>query len=268
VDRTPADPAGARRSSSNSAGVSSLRRRNRRPSTATRCRCGARARRCRRIAVVVHGGGSFGHHHAAEHGVSTAEGTRDAGSALAIHGAMVELNRVVVDALQDEGVPALPVHPLSAASRDGDGELSPRRHKSGHARRGVRPGPPRRRRRSRRRGRHRPLGGRTRRRTRSRTRGHPGRRLSDRARCIDGDDDAVVDRIGSFDEVADVPGRAKRRTSPAGWRARSARYWTWRSRPRFSVPTPWRPSSPAANHRGRRSTRGNSPNGRNIFDWR
>ncbi|MCU4799646.1 isopentenyl phosphate kinase [Halobacteria archaeon HArc-gm2] len=74
--------------------------------------------------VVVHGGGSFGHHHAAQHGVSTDEGTRDASSALAIHGAMVELNRVVVDALQDEGVPALPVHPLSAASRDNDGQLS------------------------------------------------------------------------------------------------------------------------------------------------
>jgi len=74
--------------------------------------------------VVVHGGGSFGHHHAARHGVSTTEGTRNAGDALAIHGAMVELNRVVVDALQAEGVPALPVHPLSTASRDGEGELS------------------------------------------------------------------------------------------------------------------------------------------------
>lgn len=74
--------------------------------------------------VVVHGGGSFGHHHAAEHGVSTTAGTRDASGALAIHGAMAELNRVVVDALQDEGVSALPVHPLSAASRDLEGRLS------------------------------------------------------------------------------------------------------------------------------------------------
>ena len=74
--------------------------------------------------VVVHGGGSVGHYHAAEHGVSTTTGTRDAGAALAIHGAMAELNRVVVDALQEAGVAAIPVHPLSTASRDGNGELA------------------------------------------------------------------------------------------------------------------------------------------------
>ena len=74
--------------------------------------------------VVVHGGGSFGHHHAAEHGVTTMEGTVDADGALAIHEAMVELNRVVVSSLQDEGVRALPVQPLSAASRDARGNLS------------------------------------------------------------------------------------------------------------------------------------------------
>lgn len=74
--------------------------------------------------VVVHGGGSFGHHHAAERAVSTSDGTRDANGALAIHGAMAELNRVVVDALQDEDVSALPVHPLSTASRNDGGELA------------------------------------------------------------------------------------------------------------------------------------------------
>lgn len=74
--------------------------------------------------VVVHGGGSFGHHHAAQHGVSTTAGTGDATAALAIHGAMVELNRTVVAALHDAGLGALPVHPLSTASRDGDGELT------------------------------------------------------------------------------------------------------------------------------------------------
>ena len=74
--------------------------------------------------VIVHGGGSFGHHHADEHGVSTTAGTRDAAGALAIHRAMIELNRAVVDALQAADVPALPVQPLSGAERDRDGVLS------------------------------------------------------------------------------------------------------------------------------------------------
>jgi len=74
--------------------------------------------------VVVHGGGSFGHHHADEHGVSTTSGTRDAAGALAIHEAMMALNRSVVAALSDAGVSALPVQPLSAAERDEQGSLS------------------------------------------------------------------------------------------------------------------------------------------------
>ncbi|NHN48968.1 acetylglutamate kinase [Halostella sp. JP-L12] len=68
--------------------------------------------------VVVHGGGSFGHHHAEEHGVSTTAGTRDADGVLAIHGAMTTLNGFVVSRLRERDVPAVPVHPLSAASRD------------------------------------------------------------------------------------------------------------------------------------------------------
>jgi len=67
--------------------------------------------------VVVHGGGSFGHHHAEKRGVSTTEGTHDADGALAIHGAMTTLNRFVVDRLRERDVAALPVHPLSAAAR-------------------------------------------------------------------------------------------------------------------------------------------------------
>ncbi|MFB6150907.1 MAG: isopentenyl phosphate kinase [Haloarculaceae archaeon] len=74
--------------------------------------------------VVVHGGGSFGHHHAAERGVSATEGTRDAGDVTAIHGAMGELNAAVVEALQARGVEALPVRPLSVASQDRDGDLA------------------------------------------------------------------------------------------------------------------------------------------------
>jgi isopentenyl phosphate kinase len=73
--------------------------------------------------VIVHGGGSFGHQHAAEWGVSVDEGTREAAGALAVHGAMTTLNRFVLDRLHARDVPALPVHPLSAASRVADGTL-------------------------------------------------------------------------------------------------------------------------------------------------
>ncbi|MFT4885537.1 MAG: isopentenyl phosphate kinase [Natronomonas sp.] len=74
--------------------------------------------------VVIHGGGSFGHHHAAEHGVSTTEGTHDPEAVRSIHGAMKDLNEAVVDALAAAGVPAVPVHPFSVASRDSTGDLS------------------------------------------------------------------------------------------------------------------------------------------------
>jgi isopentenyl phosphate kinase len=70
--------------------------------------------------VVVHGGGSFGHHYAARHGVSTTAGTRDAAALTEIHRAMGDLNAAVVDALQEHGVPALPVRPLSVAARNGN----------------------------------------------------------------------------------------------------------------------------------------------------
>ncbi|AQL41409.1 acetylglutamate kinase [Halorientalis sp. IM1011] len=73
--------------------------------------------------VVVHGGGSFGHHHASSHGVSRTDGTHDAVAVREIHEAMKRLNDAMVDALADAGVPAVPVHPLSAGSRDVDGDL-------------------------------------------------------------------------------------------------------------------------------------------------
>ncbi|WP_050032464.1 isopentenyl phosphate kinase [Halorubrum halophilum] len=77
--------------------------------------------------VVVHGGGSFGHHHASEHGVSTMAGTDDADAVMDIHGAMTTLNRAVLDRLHERGVPAVPVHPLSLSARpagaDGDLDL-------------------------------------------------------------------------------------------------------------------------------------------------
>lgn len=71
--------------------------------------------------VLVHGGGSFGHHHASEYGISTETGSHDAGAALAVHDAMKRLNDAVIAELHDRDVPALPVHPLSAAVRD-DGD--------------------------------------------------------------------------------------------------------------------------------------------------
>jgi isopentenyl phosphate kinase len=73
--------------------------------------------------VVVHGGGSFGHHNAERHGVSSTTGTHDAAGVFEIHDAMRRLNDEVVGRLQSADVPALPVHPLSAGVRDADAEL-------------------------------------------------------------------------------------------------------------------------------------------------
>ncbi len=67
--------------------------------------------------VIVHGGGSFGHHHAARHGVSTESGTHDSTQVCAIHRAMCELNEIVLDGLHEKAVDAVPVRPLSVASR-------------------------------------------------------------------------------------------------------------------------------------------------------
>jgi isopentenyl phosphate kinase len=73
--------------------------------------------------ALVHGGGSFGHHHAATHGVTPEQGTHEASAALDIHDAMCRLNGTVVDCLQEHDAPALPVHPLSGGNRAGDGSL-------------------------------------------------------------------------------------------------------------------------------------------------
>ncbi|SIR59683.1 isopentenyl phosphate kinase [Natronorubrum thiooxidans] len=73
--------------------------------------------------VIVHGGGSFGHHNASEHGVSTIAGTHDAAAVLEIHGAMKTLNQFVLSRLLDRDVQAVPVHPFSTAHRDDSGDL-------------------------------------------------------------------------------------------------------------------------------------------------
>ncbi|SEH47666.1 isopentenyl phosphate kinase [Halopenitus malekzadehii] len=76
--------------------------------------------------VVVHGGGSFGHHHASAHGMTTTAGTHNVDAVMDVHGAMTTLNRFVLDRLHERNVPALPVHPLSVGARTGgpDGELT------------------------------------------------------------------------------------------------------------------------------------------------
>jgi isopentenyl phosphate kinase len=73
--------------------------------------------------VVVHGGGSFGHHHAANHGYSKTEGTRDPQAISDVHRAMTALNEAVVDAFQTRDVAAIQVSPLSVAHRESDGQL-------------------------------------------------------------------------------------------------------------------------------------------------
>ncbi|SFR59828.1 isopentenyl phosphate kinase [Halogeometricum limi] len=74
--------------------------------------------------VVVHGGGSFGHHNAEKHAVSSTDGTDDAEAVFEIHDAMRRLNDAIVARLLAAGVPALPVHPLSVAVRDAEADFS------------------------------------------------------------------------------------------------------------------------------------------------
>lgn len=71
--------------------------------------------------ILVHGGGSFGHHHAATHGISSTDGSGDAHDLVSIHRAMGDLNDFVLDALHDRDIDALPVRPLSVAHRDESG---------------------------------------------------------------------------------------------------------------------------------------------------
>lgn len=74
--------------------------------------------------VVVHGGGSFGHHHADAHEVSDTVGSHSVGAVEDVHGAMCRFNGTVVDSLRQAEIPAVPVHPFSAGSRDASGNLT------------------------------------------------------------------------------------------------------------------------------------------------
>ncbi len=67
--------------------------------------------------VLVHGGGSFGHPAAVEHGISADDGSHEAESVVAVHRAMGRLNDAVIDVLQSKGVPAVPVRPLSLLTK-------------------------------------------------------------------------------------------------------------------------------------------------------
>jgi len=62
--------------------------------------------------IVIHGGGSFGHPVAKKHGISS--GLKRRGQLIGFsrtHQAMVELNRIIVDALLDAGVQAFSLSP-------------------------------------------------------------------------------------------------------------------------------------------------------------
>ena len=66
--------------------------------------------------ILVHGAGSFGPPHAQRNEITEDEGGRE--GAYETHEAVARLNGHVVSALNQRGVDALPVHPLSCAWRD------------------------------------------------------------------------------------------------------------------------------------------------------
>ena len=73
--------------------------------------------------VLVHGAGSFGHYRAAQHDLSRTDGTHDAAAITEVHNSMTALTEIVVGTLQEYGIEAVPVRPLSLAHRHEDGTL-------------------------------------------------------------------------------------------------------------------------------------------------
>jgi len=70
--------------------------------------------------IIVHGGGSFGHPHAKKYGI--AGGLKDKSQIIGFsgtHQAMVELNKIIVDTLLEEGVPAFSLSASSMISTEG-----------------------------------------------------------------------------------------------------------------------------------------------------
>jgi isopentenyl phosphate kinase len=70
---------------------------------------------CRGL-VLVHGAGSFGHHQAKEYHITGGLDDESIKGILPTHNAVKSLNKIIVDALEMEGIEALPVHPLSSCT--------------------------------------------------------------------------------------------------------------------------------------------------------
>lgn len=75
--------------------------------------------------ILIHGGGSFGHPLAEEYGIQRGIHSEEQLIGVSkIHGAMVALNRMVVEALTDQGVPAMGISPSSFIIAEG-GRIGP-----------------------------------------------------------------------------------------------------------------------------------------------
>lgn len=74
--------------------------------------------------VVVHGGGSFGHVVAKQHGISSDAGEAPAVGVAQTRGAMYELNRMVCKTMMEFKLNPFPFAPYDAISRSGKAPLS------------------------------------------------------------------------------------------------------------------------------------------------
>lgn len=74
--------------------------------------------------IIVHGGGSFGHRAASEHGIAATTGSREPGDVRAVMAAMDSLHGEVLKALLAAGVPATGLPPRALAAKDEDGAVS------------------------------------------------------------------------------------------------------------------------------------------------
>ncbi|MDG7010613.1 MAG: hypothetical protein JRN57_00700 [Nitrososphaerota archaeon] len=74
--------------------------------------------------VVVHGGGSFGHVVAKQHGISSEAGAAPAAGVAQTRGAMYELNRLVCKTMMEFKLSPYPFSPFDAVSRAGGAAVS------------------------------------------------------------------------------------------------------------------------------------------------
>jgi len=63
--------------------------------------------------IIVHGGGSFAHPPAKKHKLHLGIDKTNKHAVMLVHDAMKQINKILVDALNNAGVMALPVHPMS-----------------------------------------------------------------------------------------------------------------------------------------------------------